>query len=143
MKIEDGILLNKYGQGLIELSNLQQDFSNLDVKVKRQYLGDLSNMIIQSKPADSDIKPAILASGLKDTFTPCVLLSKGLIPSNLGKIINLPEGELTKALLLFLNLFKIAYQRRYEIEKNNPNKWWYWDLSDNEKLQSIKRSTSL
>jgi len=49
----------------------------------------------------------------------------------------LPENELNKTFTLFLSLFKIAYQRRYQEEKNNPDKWWYWDLSDEKKLKLI------
>ena len=53
---------------------------------------------------------------------------------------DLPEYELNKAFvlfLLFLSLFRIAYQRRYQREKNHQDKWWYWDLSDNEKVNEI------
>jgi len=139
MKIEDEILLNKYGQGLIGFNELQHDFFSLDLIEKRRYLSDLTNMIIQSKANNNDVMPAIIASGLKETFTPCVMLLRGVMLHNIEKIIDLPENELSKTHVLLLSLFKLAYKRRYEVEKNDPNKWWYWDLSDNEKLRLIKR----
>lgn len=139
MEIEDAILLNKYGQGLIDSDELRHGFSNLDLDVKRRYLTDLVYMITQSKANNSDIETAIAASGLKNTFTPSVLLSKGTEIHHLNKIVSLPEAELIKTLILFLNLFKIAYRRRYDMEKNDPNKWWYWDLSDDKNVRLIKR----
>jgi hypothetical protein len=95
---------------------------------------------MQSKPEEGDIEPAIIKSDLKSTFTPCVLLKKGVANHNLKKIINLPEYELTKAFVLLLNLFKVAYERRFIDEKDNPHKWWYWELSDHEKLEKVMES---
>lgn len=56
---------------------------------------------------------------------------------NLKKIIDLPDDELDKTLVLLLNLFKLGYYRRFQNEKNNPNKWWYWDLSDKKIVDHI------
>jgi len=30
--------------------------------------------------------------------------------------------------------------RRFIDEKDNPYKWWYWDLSDHEKLEKVMES---
>ena len=56
---------------------------------------------------------------------------------NLKKIISLPDYELDKTLVLLLHLFKIGYNRRFQQERNNPNKWWYWDLSDDKNVKKI------
>ncbi len=69
-----------------------------------------------------------------------MLLSKGVANHNLQKIAELPESELNKALLLLLGLFKISYQRRFKEEKNHPDKWWYWDLSDEHTVEIILKS---
>lgn len=95
---------------------------------------------MQSKPTNDDIQPAISASKLKPTFTPCVLLRKGVATHNLNCIIELPENELTKAYTLLLSLFRIAYGRRYDVEKGHPGKWWYWNLSDEDNIEAIKMS---
>ncbi len=140
MKLEDQILLNRFGQGLIAIDQLTTGFRLLELMTKKKFLNELLFLIMQSKPEEGDIKPAIIKSDLKTTFTPCVLLKRGVANHNLKKIINLPEYELTKAFVLLLSLFKLAYERRFNDEKDNPNKWWYWDLSDHEKLENIMES---
>lgn len=139
MKIEDEILVNKYGQNLILVEQLTEIFDSLDLPQKKSFLNDILYLIMQSKPKDEYIEPAILESKLKTTYTPCILIKKGVANHNLQKILELPENELKKAFILLLSLFKIAYKRRFEIEKNNPNKWWYWDLSDNIKIEMIMK----
>lgn len=49
----------------------------------------------------------------------------------------LPNNELRKVIILLLSVFKIAYRRRYEQERDNPDKWWYWDLSDGKKINLL------
>lgn len=137
MKLKDEILINQYGQNLVEREMILTKFNPLDINEKEMYLDDLLNLIMQSKPYDSDIEKAIIASNLKSTCTPCVMLRKGVANYLLVKITKLPERELDKSVVLLLELFKIAYQRRFKEEKNNPNKWWYWDLSKEENLESI------
>jgi len=139
LRTNEAITLNKYGQGLIVSEILVDTFSGLGLIEKRNYLKEIIALIQQSKPKEEDIQPAILESNLKPTFTPCVLLTKGVANQHLQKIAELPESELNKALLLLLGLFKVSYQRRFQAEKNNPNKWWYWDLSDNQKINKIRK----
>ena len=139
MKLEDEILVNKFGQGLVAIEQLTEDFSLLEVFQKKEFLNGFLYLIMQSKPKKEDIEPAMLDSGLKPTFTPCILLKKGVANHDLEKLVNLPENELTKVFVLLLSLFKIAYKRRFAVEKDNPDKWWYWDLSDNEKLEMIMK----
>lgn len=137
MKREEEIQVNKYGQGLVGIDELKIKFSNLVLADKRSLLNEIIYLIMQSKATDKDIQPAIEESKLKPSYTPCALLTKGVANHNLIKIIELPENELNKAFTFFLSLFKIAYQRRYQEEKNNPDKWWYWDMSDEKKLKMI------
>lgn len=137
MNLEEEILINKYGQDLVSADVLMHLFNSFDFSCKKAFLTGLSYLIIQSKPKDQDIVLAIQRSKLKPTFTPCVLLSKGVANHNLEKVIGLREDELSKALLLLLELFKIAYSRRYQIEKSLSGKWWYQDLSDDEKLREM------
>ena len=132
------ILINKYGQGLVDVQEISSNFNLLDNFEKRNYLSDLVFFITQSKVNDSDIINAINESTLKSTFTPCVMLTKGIEKHNLKKIIDLPENELDRVLLLFLSLFRIGYKRRFEVEKNSPSKWWYWDLSKEENLLKLR-----
>ena len=50
----------------------------------------------------------------------------------------MPENELIKAFKLFIYLFKAGYYRRYMVEKGDSNKWWYWDLTNEENLEKIR-----
>ncbi len=137
MNLADEILINKHGQDLIDCNELVEKFDLLDFSKKRIFLNDLLYLIKQSKAKDDDIELAILESKLKPTYTPCILLRKGVANHHLQKIIELPEAEMDKAFLLLLSLFKIAYRRRFANEKNAPNKWWYWDLSDASTIDKI------
>lgn len=144
MSIEQEILINKYGQSLVLIEVLIDEYKRLTSSEKKGYLCHLVTLIIQSKPKDSDVPHAIENSCLKKTFTPCVLLRTGGVKHHdLKKIIELPDYESEKSLVLLLNLFKIAYNRRFQMEKNNPNKWWYWDLSNEKTVESIKKAISM
>ena len=78
MKLETEILLNKFGQTLIGIDPLLHLFEGLEVTSKRSFLNELLFLILQSKPKEEDIELAIVNSGLKSTYTPCVLLKKGV-----------------------------------------------------------------
>jgi len=131
MNIEDEVQINKYGQGLIDMKELLYRFEKFDFVNKQKYLIDVVFLILQSKTNDDDIDEAIRQSNLRPTFTPCIMIRKGGVNSSTLKIItSLPENEYLKVFALFIALFKIGYQRRFLVEKNDPNKWWYWDLSE-------------
>jgi hypothetical protein len=137
MKLENEILINKFGQDLVNVESILKVFDVEMFSQKKLILNDLIFLVIQSKAKDEDINQAIKESKLKESYTPCVLLKKGVANHNLQKLISLPDSELEKTFILLLHLYRIAYKRRFEIEKNNPNKWWYWDLSDDEKVKFI------
>lgn len=137
MKIENEILVNKFGQDLVDVEQIINMLSSHDYPDKRFFMNEMIFLIAQSKPKDEDILPTIAASKLKERFTPCIILKKGVASHNLQRIASLPDNEVDKAILLLLNLYKVAYRRRFETEKNHPNKWWYWDLSNEDKVQLV------
>ncbi|RYY48375.1 MAG: hypothetical protein EOO06_10395 [Chitinophagaceae bacterium] len=137
MELGDSILVNRFGQGLTPIDPLVEKFASLDIFQKRKMLNDVLFLTLQSRPQEGDNEAAIIESRLKPTFTPCVLLRKGMAHHHLQKIIDLPESELNKAFLLFLNLFKIAYKRRFDLERGSLSKWWYWDLSDDTTVKNL------
>lgn len=138
MKLEHEILVNKYGQDLINIDQLVLLYKSFGEDYKRTFIRSLITLIMQSKPKKEDVKMAIYNSCLKESYTPCVLLKKELSQCSLYKIERLPSYESEKVVILFLNLFKIAYKRRFKAEKNNVYKWWYWDLSDSKILKRIE-----
>jgi hypothetical protein len=137
LKIQDALTLNKYGQDILNVEVLLETFSKFNILEKRHYLKEVIVLILQSKPIEADIETAIINSRLRSTYTPCVLLKKGIANYNLEKLVNLPENELDKTFVLLLSLFGIAYKRRFEVEKSHPHKWWYWDLSKEENIEKI------
>ena len=138
MIIEHEILINQYGQDILSLEELMKtSFLNLNTEYQRMYLNDVVNLIIQSKPKNEDISSAIEISQLKETYTPCVLLNKGMSYNYLSRIASLPNNELEKSAKILLSLFKIAYKRRFQHETYSTHKWWYKDL--NESVEEIKR----
>ncbi|ABQ06677.1 DUF5958 family protein [Flavobacterium johnsoniae] len=137
MELLKEIQVNKFGQNLVEINDLSNVFSLLTLNEKKEFLNDILFLIMQSKPKEEDIENAIKESNLKKTYTPCILIQKGVANHNLKKLLELPENEINKSFILLLHLFKISYSRRFEIEKNDENKWWYWDLSDDEKVKAI------
>jgi hypothetical protein len=137
MELRTELLLNKYGQGIVDISELILIFNNYNILNKKEFLNELLFMIQQSKPLETDVEIAISNSKLRSTYTPCVLLKKGIDMNNLTKIINLPEDELEKVFILLTELFKIGYNRRFFLERNDPNKWWYWDLTDKNNIDKI------
>lgn len=137
MKIEQEILINQYGQGVVGIGQLISLFETFGGDSKRLFLNEMLFFIMQSKPENEDVELAIVSSKLKSTYTPCVLLKKGVESNRLKKIIELPDNEIDKVFILFLSLFKVAYSRRFKLEKDNSDKWWYWDLSDNKKVNTI------
>ena len=140
MKLEYELLINKYGQGLIQAEDVWCVFEQLDYDEKKDFFVGILYLIMQSKPQDEDVEEAISSSQLKPTFTPCVLLTKGVSHHNLLRIIGLPEDEWRKILYLLLALFRIAYQRRFKAEFDNPDKWWYWDLSDENNILEMMKN---
>lgn len=90
----------------------------------------LYTMVVQSHPTREEAVQAIEETGLKPTFTPCVLLVKDNTPEkNVGKICSLPEYEHRKALILLMKVFQIADKRRRETEcKEGCSHWWHQDL---------------
>lgn len=137
MSLREEVAINQFGQGSCSIKELTHRFAQLDELEKKQQLYDLTFLLIQSNPLDSDIEQAIIDSSLKPTYTPCVVLKAHRMSVGLSRVISLPYDELDKAYKLLLHLFKIAYLRRFKEEKGAPDKWWYWDLSNADLVQEI------
>ena len=76
-------------------------------------LRDLASIAHQAHLRAEEVGPAMQLAGLKPTFTPCVLVSKGASPEKaFHKIASLPEAEWEKSFRLLLGLLSIADARR-------------------------------
>ncbi|MDF7815209.1 DUF5958 family protein [Hymenobacter sp. YC55] len=136
MNLPEEVALNQFGQGLRPHAELLGHFHSLPADAQRHHLQGLIDLIQQSKVCPADIEPAIAESGPRPTYTPCVVLrTHGLVPG-VARLLALPLTERERAYHL-LYLFKQAYQRRFAAEKNDPTKWWYWDLSTPDTVDSL------
>jgi len=105
--------LNQIAQGLLPWSSGVSWFTGLSSSDKSVVLRDLARIANQAHPRAEEVEPAMRLAGLKRTFTPCVLVSKGPSPEKtFHKILSLPETEWEKSFQLLLALLSIADARR-------------------------------
>ncbi len=116
MSIDEEILVNQLAQGIVPIESGRTWFRSLETGAvddntlsKRSVLRGLACFIKNAHPIPTDALDAIQASGLKPTFTPCVLLRSGEdTATQLAKITGLPEPELEKAFTLMIALLEVA-----------------------------------
>lgn len=137
------LILNQIRQDVYTKDEALSWFESLVDDDQYKALGILVMMIRQSYYSRNDSEQAIINSGLKPTYTPCVLVKKG----RLETIIGLPNYERIKSFKLLIEVFKIAEERRLSDQcKNGCDHWWHKDLS-NEKVdlefdKKLRRSES-
>jgi len=138
MNIEDAIFINKLAQGIIDIAEGEKWFLNFPEEGKRTILYKINSMILQAHPIPSDVNSAIVATGLKQTLTPFVLISKPKLNHQLAKIANLPERELPVVFRLLIRLLGISDERRREAKPLDlKNHWWHRDLRNPEIVAEI------
>lgn len=109
--------LNRIAQGLVPEDSGLRWFGGLIAAERVAVLKDLAYITHQSHPKLEEVPSAIVRSGLKSTFTPCVMLQNADRPTSaLSRIASLPEPEHAKSFRLLLALFSIADARRRETQ---------------------------
>jgi hypothetical protein len=105
--------LNRIAQGLIPLDVGVAWFEKLTVTEQSSILRDLEYIAQQAHPTAAELPMAIASSGLKKTFTPCVVLLTAVTTRvAISRIASLPAAEHLKSFRLLLALFSIADARR-------------------------------
>ncbi|QMW00662.1 DUF5958 family protein [Spirosoma foliorum] len=133
MSIEEEITIYQFGHGVYSVSDILEQFRQLNEGEKRMRLYEIYSLIQQSNPADTDIEQAIASSSLDPTNESCTTLKTQRFQPHM---VFLPDGESEKIAELLLHVFKLAYQRSYELEKENPREWWYADFSKPDIVQA-------
>ena len=109
--------LNRIAQGLLAEDVGLRWFEGLSAEERIAVLRDLVHITAQSHPNGEEVPLAIAKSGLKPTFTPCVMLRTAEQPGRaLSRIASLSAPEHTKSFRLLLALFSIADTRRRETQ---------------------------
>ncbi len=92
--------INKIAQGFVKLRDGIAWFDAFDVKCKKEILQSLSYFLSQAHPTRNEVDDGIKLSGLKPSYTPCVLLAKKPFNDAMKIIRSLPENEWEKSFIL-------------------------------------------
>ncbi|MBK8800867.1 MAG: hypothetical protein IPN71_02210 [Fibrobacteres bacterium] len=114
MLYEDELQINRIVQLKCDWESGLKWFQDLEEEGRKKVLQRLALCCYQAHPRPDEIPAAILLSGLKPTYTPCVLAS--CLPTNgsttFAKIASLPENEPIKSFTLLIHILAIADGRR-------------------------------
>ena len=128
-KIE--IIINQIAQSIVDIETGELWFSSFDANDQKVILRKLMYCVYQSHPREIERKYAVLESGLRPTYTPCVLLLQRCnFQNQLRKICSLPDEENQKTFRLLVTQLAISDKRRRD-ESCKPfcTHWWHQDLS--------------
>jgi len=124
---ERDVLLNEVAQGLRPISQGIAWFDGLGQEEQAQTLRFLVHHCTQARALAEDGPESIRRAGLRPTHTPAVLISRGRIDEQLGKIAGLaPLDERRKAFRLLIAVLTIADARRRErFCSTGCSHWWH------------------
>lgn len=109
------ITLNELAQQLRPMSQGIEWFENLSAEEQSNTLRLLSQFCVQARATAEDGPESIRRAGLRATHTPAVLITRGRIDQQLGKIAGLtPRNERLKSFRLLIAVLAVADERRRE-----------------------------
>ncbi|MGW7167221.1 DUF5958 family protein [Streptomyces sp. NPDC054884] len=109
------IVLNELAQELRPMPQGIEWFESLSAEEQADTLRLLSHFCIQARATTEDGPESIRRSGLRATHTPAVLIARGRIDQQLGKIVSLtPHDERLKSFRLLIAVLAVADERRRE-----------------------------
>ncbi|WP_329319215.1 MULTISPECIES: DUF5958 family protein [unclassified Streptomyces] len=124
---ERDVILNELAQGLRPMSQGMAWFDALDPEGRSAALLFLRHHCVQARAVVEDGAESIRRAGLRPTHTPAVLITRGRIDDQLGKIASLtPRDERRKAFRLLVAVLAIADGRRRERTcASGCGHWWH------------------
>ncbi|MDH6193106.1 hypothetical protein M2168_006224 [Streptomyces sp. CZ24] len=111
---ERTVMLNMLAQGLRPIEQGVEWFEDLPAENQFEVLRDLCGHCMQARATEGDGPESVRRAGLRPTYTPAVLITRGQLNVQLAKIINLPQDERVKAFRLLVALLGVADERRRE-----------------------------
>ncbi|MEV1066128.1 DUF5958 family protein [Streptomyces sp. NPDC050263] len=109
------IILNELAQELRPMSQGIEWFESLSAEEQSNTLRLLSHFCMQARATTEDGPESIRRSGLRATHTPAVLIARGRIDQQLGKIASLtPHDERLKSFRLLIAVPAVADGHRRE-----------------------------
>ncbi|MEU9998076.1 DUF5958 family protein [Streptomyces sp. NPDC050848] len=107
------LLLNELAQELRPMQQGIEWFESLSAEEQSTTLRLLSHFCTQARATTEDAPESIRRSGLRPTHTPAVLIARGQIDQQLGKIAGLtPHDERLKSFRLLIAVLAVADERR-------------------------------
>lgn len=124
---ERDIILNELAQGLRPMSHGIEWFDTHGRKEQTEILLFLCHHCVQAHAVTEDGPESIRRAGLRPTHTPAVLITRGPIDQQLGKIAGLtPVDERRKAFRLLVAVLAVADERRRErFCSGGCGHWWH------------------
>lgn len=120
------LIINKIAQQIIPLEDGLDWFDSSTEEQQKEIMRTLDLCLHQSHPLHKEIEEGIKISGLKETYTPCVLMLKKSFNEARNKILKLPISEWRKSFILWVAIFSIADLRRRETNcKNGCEHEWH------------------
>ena len=93
---------------------------------RKDIMKSLDLCIFQSHPTPEDIEEGIKCSGLKETYSPCVLIRKKPFNEVRQKILRMAELDQRRAFVLLISVFGAADKRRRETQcKDGCSHEWH------------------
>ncbi|MFC8226355.1 DUF5958 family protein [Streptomyces sp. NPDC057287] len=121
------VILNELAQELRPMSQGVEWFDGLSPEEQLETLRFLRHHCIQARAVIEDGPESIRRAGLRPTHTPAVLITRGKIDQQLGKIASLaPLDERRKAFRLLIAVLAISDARRRERYcSGGCGHWWH------------------
>ncbi|MGW6059031.1 DUF5958 family protein [Streptomyces sp. NPDC055189] len=137
---ERDVLLNELAQGLRPMTQGVEWFDGLGPQEQPEVLRILRHHCIQARAVTEDGPESIRRAGLRPTHTPAVLITRGRIDQQLGKIAGLaPPDERRKAFRLLIAVLATADGRRRERFCSGGCSHWWHRLSVADPAGSVKQ----
>ncbi len=104
--------INLISQGEESLEEGLKWFDDATEKDRKEIMRSLDLCVHQSHPNKEDIEVGIENSGLKETYSPCVLIRSKPFNEVRQKILKMPLLDQRRAFIMLISIFSVADARR-------------------------------
>lgn len=111
---EHELMINKLAQGLVPREEGQAWFRAATPDCRVQIMRALDYCLFQAHPTPAEIQEGIDLSGLKDTYSPCVVAVKKPLGEARQTILRMVGLDQQRGFELWLSVFSVADKRRRE-----------------------------
>lgn len=119
------IYINRYAQNKLTDSEILDWFDQFDLKGQKEIRDKLIMFAQQAHPTEDLITKAIQTAQIKETMTPVVLFKTKSFKIGINRIVELPDSELRKSIIILLSIFKTAdtYRRETDCKNGCSHEW--------------------